>query len=153
MDDVRRIEPAAHADLEHDRPDAAAGEVQQAHRRGDLEERRAGTGPASESSRSSRSTASRTSSTSATTSAGEAGLPSTVNRSSRRCRCGEQYSPVRTPEADSAAAIIAAVEPLPLVPATWMIGSPAWGSPSRLSSRRIRPSFSSAGIRGIPSHS
>ena len=107
----------------------------------------------SDSSRSSRSTASRTSSTSAITSSGAAGWPSTVNRSSRRCRCGEEYSPVRTPAADSPAAIIAAVEPFPLVPAMWMIDSPAWGSPSRRSSRRIRPSFSSSGIRGMPSHS
>ena len=46
-----------------------------------------------------------------------------VNRSSSRCRWGEQNRPVRTPEADRAAAIIAEVEPFPLVPATWMIRS------------------------------
>ena len=38
-DDVGRIEPAAHADLEHDRAGPLLGEVQQTHRRGDLEER------------------------------------------------------------------------------------------------------------------
>ena len=36
---VRRVEPAAQADFEHDGADLAAGEVQQAHRRGDLKER------------------------------------------------------------------------------------------------------------------
>ena len=67
-----------------------------------------------------------------------AGLPSIKNRSSRPWRCGEQYKPVRTPEAVSAAASIAAVDPFPLVPATWMICRPTWGSPSRRSRRRIR---------------
>ena len=60
---------------------------------------------------------------------------------------------MRTPEAERAAAIIADVEPLPLVPATWMIRSPRCGSPIRLSSRRIRPSRSWPEERGIPSHS
>ena len=41
--DVGRVEPSSHADLEHDRPHPAAGEQEQSHRRGDLEERRAAT--------------------------------------------------------------------------------------------------------------
>ena len=123
MNHVRRVEPASHADFEHDRPDAAAGEVQKTHRGRDLEKCRTPfdmprillfeliDGLA-------------TSSTSSTSSAAEAGLPSIMNRSSRRCRWGEQYKPVRTPEAVSAAASIAAVDPFPLVPATWMTRRP-----------------------------
>ena len=38
---VRGIESAPHADLEHDRADVAAREVEQPHRRRDLEEREA----------------------------------------------------------------------------------------------------------------
>ena len=140
-------------DLEHDRADAATGEMEQAHRRGDLEERRPaiavvrvvalellGDLPHLIDQRRPAPSERRV-------------CHRCVNRSSRRCRCGEQYRPVLTPEAVSAAAIITAVEPLPLVPAMWMIGKPAWGSPSLRSSRRIRPSFRSAGTLGIPNHS
>ncbi len=100
---------------------------------------------------SSATTAGRTASVSATSSSGVASRPSTANRSSSRCRCGELNSPVRTPEADSAAATIAEVDPFPLVPATWTIRSASCGSWSHRSSRRIRPSRSSAGVRGMPS--
>ena len=45
--------------------------------------------------------------------------------------------------------IIAAVEPFPLVPATWTMGRPRWGSPSLRISRRIRPSRRPARPPGI----
>ena len=38
--DIRRVEPAAHSDFQDDRVDVFPGEVEQAHRRRDLEERR-----------------------------------------------------------------------------------------------------------------
>ena len=43
--------------------------------------------------------------------------------------------PVRYPAADNAAAIMADVEPLPFVPATWMIGRPRSGEP--ISSKQL----------------
>ena len=43
-------------------------------------------------------------------------------RSVIELKCGLVCSPVRRPAALNAAAIIVAVEPLPLVPATWIVG-------------------------------
>ena len=48
----------------------------------------------------------------------EIGTPSTVKRSVMVCRCGEMNIPVRMPHAERAAAIMAQVLPLPLLPAT-----------------------------------
>ncbi len=44
-------------------------------------------------------------------------------------RCGLVYRPVLSPWARSPASIIRAVEVLPLVPVTWMIGNALFGSP------------------------
>src|SRR5262245_54248389 len=41
MNDVRRIESAAHADLEHDRARSPAREIEEPHRGGELKKRRA----------------------------------------------------------------------------------------------------------------
>ena len=60
----------------------------------------------------------RTRSTNATMSSRVQGWPFTRNRSSRQCRCGELYRPVRYPAAAKTLATIVAVDPLPLVPAT-----------------------------------
>ena len=46
------------------------------------------------------------------------GSPSRRMRSRNECRCGEVYSPVRSPCARSALSAIAATLPFPFVPAT-----------------------------------
>ena len=69
-------------------------------------------------------------------------------RCSIRSRCGDVNRPVRYPAADNAAAIMADVEPLPFVPATWMTGILRSGEPIASSSWRIR----SSPIRGVIGH-
>ena len=49
----------------------------------------------------------------------------------------------------SNAVAIADVDPLPLVPVTWMEGMESWGSPSSEVSARMRSSVGSARRRGM----
>jgi hypothetical protein len=58
-------------------------------------------------------------------------------RSLTRARCGEVYSPARRPEAVRIEASVAAVEPLPLVPAISSAGKRSCGSPNAASRMRI----------------
>ena len=148
MNHVGRIEPPPQAHLEHDGVDPAAGEVQQPHRRGDLEEGRA---PMPELAIVQLEPLDR-----------GADLVDQLDQLVRRDRAAVDavslFQPMQVgravqPRADvrprsSAAAMIAAVEPFPLVPATWITLSPRCGSPSRRSSRLIRRSRSSAGNPG-----
>jgi hypothetical protein len=66
------------------------------------------------------------------------GAPSMRARSVIELRCGLVCKPVTRPEAVSAAAIIVQVEPLPLVPPTWIVGYCRCGSP-RLRTQRRHP--------------
>ena len=61
-------------------------------------------------------------------------------RSRKSSTKGEVYSPVRYPAASSIDAIIAQVEPFPLVPATCTILSRSCGSPSSPMRVSMRPS-------------
>jgi hypothetical protein len=85
----------------------------------------------------------RISSAEETTSLSVISTPSTLIRSVKLTRWGEVKSPVFVPERLSMEARAAAVEPLPFVPATWMLLNEPWGSPNRLSRARglSRPSF------------
>ena len=57
-------------------------------------------------------------------------------RSFTRCRCGEVYRPVLMPDSVRIDASVAAVDPLPLVPAIRTERKLRWGSPSAASSVR-----------------
>lgn len=67
-------------------------------------------------------------------------LPLTLNRSVKRVRWGEVKSPARYPPSARMEARKAAVDPLPLVPATWTTLSRSWGLPSRWRRVAIRSS-------------
>ncbi len=71
----------------------------------------------------------RTWSRAAIRSASASSTPSTRMRSEKRSRCGDVNRPVRSPWAVSRAAVMAAVDPLPLVPATWTAGKARCGEP------------------------
>ncbi|CAB4695659.1 unannotated protein [freshwater metagenome] len=51
--------------------------------------------------------------------------------------------PTRRPSAINSRVIIRDVEPLPLVPVTWMMGKPTCGLPSNSMNRRMRSSDNS----------
>ena len=142
--DVGRVEPAAEADFEHGSVDIGLREVQKGHRGGDFEVRGASCatgicfavelldgwlnlGRERQRIRP----------------AGRAG-----RRPRSALRCGRDAARCRGPcdsrRPCSIAAIIAAVEPLPLVPAMWTTLSPRCGSPSRFIKRRMRSSLKSA---------
>ena len=71
-----------------------------------------------------------------TTSASEIISPLTRMRSRKSMRWGEVYSATRMPADWSTAAMVEAVEPLPLVPATWMQRKRLCGSPKAWLRRR-----------------
>ena len=64
--------------------------------------------------------------------------PFTCIRSLKRLMKGDVYRPVRYPARSRMDESMAAVEPLPLVPAMWMNFSSFWGFPSFSSSSRVR---------------
>ena len=74
--------------------------------------------------------ASLTSSRHASNSSALTGLPSILALSSTVTRCGEVYSPIRSPLIEPRAERWAQREPLPLVPATCMLGKSDCGLPS-----------------------
>ena len=84
------------------------------------------------------SMASRTSATASAKASSSIGAPAISMRSLKRVRCGELRNPVLRPAARRPAAIIAAVEPLPLVPATCTIRKDRSGRPSRSVNALIR---------------
>jgi hypothetical protein len=69
---------------------------------------------------------------------GSSGAPSRAMRSVTRSRCGLVYRPVRMPNSRNRASIIRAVDVLPLVPVTWIVGNARFGDPSRSSRSVIR---------------
>src|SRR5437660_397317 len=97
----------------------------------------------SPSSRSAHGTRRAISASSAAARSSETGSPATRIRSQKWKRCGEVYSPVRSPAARRAASAKAQVDPFPLLPATCSTGQASCGSPSSESAWRIRsrPSF------------
>ena len=140
---IRRIEPAAESDFQYGRVCLCFDEMQQCHCRRDFEIGRAAVRIAfGRGFFIHRADDWDHRLTSATSSSAEHGWPSTANRSSIRSKCGELNRPVRKPAAVSIAAIMAEVEPLPLVPATWTIFMPASGWPRRVRSWRMRSSLS-----------
>ena len=77
------------------------------------------------------------------------GSPLRAMRSETVCRLGLVYVPTFSPLAMSNIVVIADVDPLPLVPVTWMEGMDACGSPSNDVSARMRSNVGSERRRGM----
>ncbi len=78
-----------------------------------------------------------------TTASSVTGVPSIRMRSRKSTRCGELYTPTRTPARLSSASSVAHTLPLPFVPPTWNACSDASGRSiaPRRACMRSRPSF------------
>src|SRR5256885_323471 len=71
------------------------------------------------------------------------GTPSTSTRSRTETRWGDVYNPTLSPRARSSVAVNAQVEPLPLLPATWIAGKCRSGWPSTSRSPSVGPRLQS----------
>ena len=78
--------------------------------------------------------------TAAASTSSSSGAPATCTRSRNPWTCGEMYAPATRPCACRMAAANSVVDVLPLVPTTWIARNARCGSPSAVSSSRMRSS-------------